>query len=257
MRDRVKRQAPLFALVTGAVLGLALCGLAPPVRAHVELVPTLVNRYVTLAARGERLHVQLALLWGEVPALEERRRMDLDGDGRLDDGEVNRARRAFTSQVRELVALRLDGEPVRLSPSAAISLSGKERVTTAPLLLELTAVVDLPEASRRVEVALGPDLPRMGESEIVLELGPEWSLESSEQPPGRPLPSAEARFKFASARRGDDQSRELAFILRHQPGGRRGDPRLTALGVGIAVVVLAAILLAAWRLRGQPPQERK
>ena len=234
----------VLATLSAVVAPLALRG----AHAHIELTPTLVNRYVSLEARGERLHVQLSLLWGEVPALEERRRMDGDGNGQLDSAEIGRARRTFARRAHELLTMQLDGRPARWTPTAVISTSGKDTVSTTPMLLELTAVMELPGATSKLDVSLGPDFPRMGESEIVLQLARDWTLTGSELPTGQRSSRPEPRFKFATARTADDQSRQVTFLVRHHPGEAKRDGRAVVLGGLVVLVVLVALALAGWRL---------
>ena len=248
MADVVKhrRCLAMASLLLGFALVLVGTGAA---WAHIEFVPTLINRYVTLSVRGERLHLQFALLYGNVPALDERRRIDGDGDGQLSAPEINQARRRLARSAAELLSLRLDDQPLGLSPVATVNTGGKDAVAATPLQLELEAVVALPPGTRRLDVALGRDLPPMGETEIVLEPGRQWQVVGSESTSG-PTGAPELRFTFPGARRSADESRQVTFLLRHEAGGQRaGAGERRALGIGIAILVLAALVLAGWRLR--------
>jgi hypothetical protein len=232
------------------LLVLVLVAPARPVRAHIELVPTLVNRYLTVDLRQDRLHLQLSLLYGDLPALEERRRMDGDGDGRLSQREIGQARRAFARSAPQLLGLRLDGAEVKLGPTATLATSGQDTVSPTPMQLDLSAVLDLPPDTRRLEVMMGPDLPRMGETELVIDPGQQWRLLASENPPGSPTATAVTRFTFPAGGQPASGGRRLAFVLAHEPGGSpAGSGRLRVLAAILAALVLAAIVLAAARLR--------
>jgi hypothetical protein len=124
-------------------------------------------------------------------------------------------------------------------------------VSATPLQIDLSAVLVLPPTTRRLEVRLGPDLPRMGETELVLDPGPQWHLLGSEVPPGRPTAAAERRFTFPAGGGGGAAGRQLAFLLAHEPGGSRpgGGGQLRLLGGILSALVLGAIALAAARLR--------
>jgi hypothetical protein len=249
VHEAVKRRTrppPVAALLLALV---AVAG-ARPARAHIELVPTLVNRYLTLDLREDRLHLQLSLLYGDLPALEERRRMDGDGDGRLSEREIGQARRAFARSAPQLLGLRIDGAEVKIAPTATLATSGQNAVSPTPLQLDLTAVLELPPGTRRLEVMMGPDLPRMGETELVLDPGQQWRLLASESPPGRPTATPATRFTFPAGSKPTSEGQQLAFVLAHEPGGppaNRG--RLGVLGAILGALVLAAIALAAARLR--------
>src|SRR6185369_15742460 len=82
----------------GWALLAALLAAEGHARAHPELSAAGTNRYVTTAVVGGRLEIADAWLEGALSAVEERRRLDADRDGRISDGELARAQAAAAAE---------------------------------------------------------------------------------------------------------------------------------------------------------------
>jgi hypothetical protein len=234
------------AAARGLALALLAAGVAPlAAYAHVAWEPTAVNRYVNLWLAPGKLEYQLALLYGTHPARLERERLDLDRDGTIEPPELEGERRALAGRAPQLLQLRVDGRPVRLAARAEVDLNDDEGVESTPFLTEVSGAVALAPGRHRLEVTVGPDLPRMGETEIVVETEG-WTVVASEQPPGRATASPQRHFAFARPRASVDEPRAVVFVVDTRPGG--GPARAVPYVVAVVVVVAAAAAVV-WRRR--------
>jgi hypothetical protein len=150
-----------------------------PACAHPEQAPTLVNRYLTVAPAGTQLGLHAELLFGIVPASEQRQSLDRDHDGTISSPERSAGARAWTARADQIVRLTLDGHPTPIELGARIDLGGDNRADDKPLLVELTGQIELGPGEHRIEIDAGPDLPRMGETEIVLDSANPWLLRAN------------------------------------------------------------------------------
>jgi len=243
-------------------VALALSLLASPaseVRAHVETVPTLVNRYITVTAFETRVDVLVSLLFGHLPARERRRIIDADGDGRIDDRELSRERLAWGRSPEKIVQLTVDGAPVALRAAATLDLNGDRTVGAKPLLIELHGTFEIVPGQRRLRLLAGPDLPRMGETEIALDIVAGWELDGTFDAAERPTPAPQRMFQFPSAPAANRPPIALTFLLRARPGAEAaaGGWRWGRTAWGLVAAAVAAILaLAVMALRSRKPGER-
>jgi hypothetical protein len=147
--------------------------------AHPEQAPALVNRYLTVAPGGTRLGLHLELLFGTVPAAEQRRSMDRDHDGKISLQERSAEVRAWSQRADQLAQLTIDGRATAVPLVAQIDLDGDDTTSGKPLLIDLAGQIDLDPGEHKIEIDAGPDLPRMGETEIVLDAANPWVLRTT------------------------------------------------------------------------------
>jgi hypothetical protein len=242
---------------------LVLTAGAPRALAHPEPAPTLVNRYVTLAPAEARLGVQLTLLYGALPAGELRRQIDTDGDGKLSPQELGRQRLVWLQRIGEptpMLRLTMDGRPTPLAFTLKIDLGGDSGTGAQPLLIDVVATVDLDPGEHRLEVVLGPDLPRMGETEVMLDATNPWSLRGTYDAEGRPV-ATQPLVRYPGRRSEPDEKRGGGFLIRSDgPLGTQGEG--PGLAVPIALVGLATLMgvvltLLVRRMDRRPGQDRR
>ncbi|HEY0714638.1 MAG TPA: hypothetical protein VGF45_18290, partial [Polyangia bacterium] len=188
-------------LVFLAVFFLAVLAMAFPARAaaHPENTPAFVNRYLTLSPTGNQLGIDVILLFGTVPAEEKRRQMDRNGDGHLSEAEVAAEKRAWSDRSRELLRLSVDGRPATFSLAANLDLNGRMAVNGEPLLVQLRGQIALEPGEHKLAIEAGPDLPRMGETEIVLDAGHPWLLQAGMAENGQ-VAAAQPTIKYPGPR---------------------------------------------------------
>jgi hypothetical protein len=223
----------------GLALALLLVG-APRARAHPEVAPQLVNRYLSVIVLGDRLEYFVTLLYGPFPAIDERGRMDADGDHKISPAELERAIDAWKARAAELAKFDIDGVGVPLeSAMASVQLGADESVSAAPLVVEIYGSQPLSAGTRRLRLEPGWEPARLGETELSLDLGPDWALVESRQ--GEGSPGHERRFLFEGRRPSVVSDRTATFTIRTAGAPpRRADTPFIAGGVA----ALAGLALA-------------
>src|SRR5216110_1209698 len=100
--------------------------------------------------------------------------MDTDGNGTIDDVELEAARQAWLGPAAELLRVALDGRAVALNPLVSLDLAGERRVTARPLVAELATWVPLTRAAHTLTLTPGPHGPRGGEPGVRGALASPW-----------------------------------------------------------------------------------
>jgi hypothetical protein len=244
-----KKRAFRLTLVAG-LLGALLPAAA---RAHPEVSPQLVNRYLSLIVAGERLEFFVTLLYGALPAAELRKGLDQDGDGRISEPERQRAQGAWQRRAGELATLTVDGVPIRLADATAdLQLGPDSSAGAAPLVVEVYGSRPVPQGTRQVRLEPGWDPPRLGETELMLDLSPGWELVASRQ--GQGPDQQLTRYKLEGPRTAAFQDRSVTFVVRSAPVPARRAPiaGLAAIAGSMAVIGLTLEILRRRREATRP-----
>lgn len=218
--------------------------------AHPEISPQTVNRYLSLAVLGEKLHVSYVLLFGLLPGAKKREQIDTDHDGKISQAEIDTETGRFTKSIGQLFDLTVDGKPAVLEPKAALDLGVDQAIGAAPLVAELYAALPLDRGEHRLLVNPGQDPPLLGETEIAIDVSPEWTLGASYQGAaggdGQPVRS---RFRLEGPRVSMFQDRSVTFVVRSRGASSMQAPPRWLIAVAVVVALGAALAAAVWRLR--------
>ena len=219
--------------------------------AHPETVPALVNRYITLLPTAGQLEIDVVLLFGTLPAAEQRRSRDADQDGVISAAELAMDKKRWGQRAADMVTISIDGHRRHLGYAVEVDLNGKTGVDREPLVVQLRGRVPLQPGEHRLIVEPGPDLPRMGETEIVLEAGHPWLLHAGVLANGQSTPG-QSSIKYAGPRSHPGESRHAGFIVRsHGPlDAVAPGPSIVvpALLVGLSILLGAALMFLFGRL---------
>jgi hypothetical protein len=112
-------------------------------------------------------------------------------------------------------------------------------VGAAPLVVELYGARPLAPGTRQVRLEPGWEPPRLGETEISIDVAPDWELVTSRQ--GQGAAGNDRRFQFEGRRPSVTADRSATFTIRsvHAPSRRGG-----TVYVAVAVAALAGVALA-------------
>ena len=135
------------------------------VHAHLERSARETTRFFELAVGGRSAQLVYAIAFGEQPANEERRRMDLDHDGLLSSEEEAAFLERLVLRLSEAVHLRLDGPPLRPRWSTRLEMSDR-RVGSIAFLVELRALLALTPGVHTFEIEDRLELPQAGQGEV-------------------------------------------------------------------------------------------
>jgi hypothetical protein len=232
-KKRVLRVGLVAALASGALFPRAG-------HAHPEVSPLLVNRYLSLIVVGGRVEFFVTLLYGALPATELRKGLDKNGDGRISEAERRQGQDVWKGRAGELARLALDGAPVPLGGATAdLQLGPDTGAGAAPLVVEVYGAQPLPDGTRHLRLEPGWDPPKLGETELMVDLSSGWELVSSRQGSG-PMERL-SRYKYEGPRTSASQDRSVTFVVSSSATPAR-QPRfvlVTAVLGALAAVGLA------------------
>jgi ABC-type nickel/cobalt efflux system permease component RcnA len=125
-------------------LAIAFAALPSVVLAH-PLGNFTINHYAGLTVRPSQVDLDVVIDMAEIPAFQERQRMDGDSDGEVTDEEIALAAPAACAATADSIALAVDGRPVDLSATgAAVTFpSGLGGLSTMRLECGFRVAVDL------------------------------------------------------------------------------------------------------------------
>jgi len=126
-----------------------LAGLAVPVAAAAHPLGNFtINHYAALRVSEDGIELDVVVDFAEIPAFQERIRIDTDGDGIVTDTETDAARALECEALRPSLAMSIDGEavpPVLIAAGLSFP-AGAGGVPTMRIVCELRA--DLPSGLR-------------------------------------------------------------------------------------------------------------
>jgi len=182
----VGRRLPALAATLAALVGLAL----PAVASAHPLGNFTINHYAALRVGPEAIALDVVVDFAEIPAFQERIRIDADGDGDVSDGEAAAARGPECAALRPSLELRVDGVAIdlRLVAAGLGFPAGAGGVPTMRLVCELAATMPAPLTDGVVVTfSDGSTAERIGWREIVV-IGDGVTISAA---PGAPAPAVE------------------------------------------------------------------
>jgi hypothetical protein len=227
-------------------IAIAAAALPATAAAHPEVSPQLVNRYLSLIVVGDRLEFFVTLLYGALPAAELRKAMDRDHDGRLGPAEQQQGKQEWQRRAAALAAVRLDGAPLPLGDAAVdLQLGPDTSAGPAPMVVEVYGSRPLPEGTHELRLEPGWDPPRLGETELVLDLAAGWDLVSSRR--AAEPPEQLFRYRIEGPAGAD---RSATFVIRSTgPASHRGAVTAVAAVIGTLAAVGLALEVVRRRRR--------
>jgi hypothetical protein len=213
-------------------LALALLTSAGRAGAHPEFSTMGTNRYVTAAVFDGRVDVTDAWLEGALSAVETRRQLDTNRDGRIDDAERQAGEESLRAQ-GPCVGVELDGRPATAPLTVSIDLGVDPKVGPTPLVVERRTRLDrgAPPRETRLRLVVLRDAPRPYETELSVVLGPALALASGPD-----------RVRFDGPRHSSLEDRSATFVV-------KSTPRPPVFLLPVLVLVLVAVLVCVLVLR--------
>lgn len=248
------------------LIGLAQPWSHPPTAAAHPLGNFSINRYAKLVVGQESIALRYVVDMAEIPAFQELRNLDINGDGVLSDAETAEYLRLTVAALLGRLDLRIHQEPLSWQLMAN-DLSLSEGQGGLKLLrVEIDALYMLPVGAARGAYASFRDSNysgRVGWKEVVVRTGEGVALLESSASTldasdelraypvdqlSSPLNVSEARFRFVA---GDQTFSPV--VTKSQPGTKTSSKSLDGFARLIekqhltpAVVALALLAAAAW-----------
>ncbi|MEZ0240841.1 MAG: nickel/cobalt transporter [Chloroflexota bacterium] len=163
---------PRRSTLSAGLLALALAALVPAVAAAHPLGNFTINHFAGIRVASERISLDVVIDRAEIPAFQERQRLDLDGDGAVGAAEMESERQVACGRLAGELDLVVGGTRRELTTAAAgISFPvGAGGLATMRLVCEYVAVLDVAIArSTAVTFADRSFAERIGWREIVVE----------------------------------------------------------------------------------------
>lgn len=137
------------------------------------------NRYLKLTPLGDRVRIAYTVFFGEIPGASERRGIDANRDGRIDDAEAHAFGEHLAGEVAASVELEVDGarQPIRWT-TIDVGM-GTPDVAAGSFSVDLVAYPCLPTARGRHRILLRDkmQLTQPGETEVKVEDSPGVSID--------------------------------------------------------------------------------
>ena len=223
------------------------------------------NRYLKLTPLGDRVRLAYTVFFGEVPGAAERRTIDANRDGRIDDAEAKAFAESIAAQVAAALVVEIDGTATPVTWDTSEAGMGTPQVAAGAFSVDLIAYLCMPKLGGRHRVVVHDRfrIPRPGETEAKVEDGPPGvTIERAHVGPADD-PTWDYRFAGPGGPLESDGLEVVFFVANSVAAG--GDARCTARTAPVAssrawsawwlvgticgsAVALAAVLLAV-RLR--------
>ncbi|TAK01597.1 MAG: hypothetical protein EPO36_04885 [Chloroflexota bacterium] len=156
--------------IVGFLVTLATLAAPATVAAH-PLGNFTINHYAALRVGETSIALDVVIDFAEIPAFQERIRIDADGDGDVGDAEADAAREPACLALRPSLELRVDDAPIdlRLEGAGLSFPAGAGGVPTMRLVCELVATLPSPlPAGSVVRFGDASYAERIGWREIVV-----------------------------------------------------------------------------------------
>lgn len=205
---------------------------------HPSFTPRSNNRYVKLTLLRDRVRLAYSVLYGDLPAQLERRRMDTDADGRVSEAERAPLLEALGHELERTLRVELDGGGVPVRFSERVAGMDEPRVGPFPFSIDLCAWLPLTaRTEHELQVYDGFALEDAGEREVVVEEGPDVHLRKGSQ------------TRFLHSGTGPAAPIHVRFGIGRTspPSEGRSDARSTALAVCAVFLALGSAAALVWR----------
>jgi hypothetical protein len=218
------------------------------------------NRYLKLTPLGDRVRLAYTVFFGEVPGATERRTIDTNGDGHIDDAEAHAFALRLGAEVARGLTAELDGAPARVDWAVVDPGMGTPAVAAGAFSVDLVAYLCLPSPRGRHRVVVRDRfrIAHPGETEVQVDDGPPGvtietaRVGSAEDPtydyrfvgPGGPIESEGLELVFFVAEQAT-ASRDATCPGMASPRATDGAGRTWLWLVILAALALATVVVAA------------
>ncbi len=169
------------------------------------------NRYLKLTPLGDRVRLAYTVFFGEIPGASERRDIDANHDGRIDDGEAHAFAAKLAAQVAAALEVDVDGHVEHVTWAVVDAGMGTPDVAAGAFSVDLVAYLCLPSVrgQHRLLVRDRFRIPHPGETEARIEDSPGVTIDRAHVGPADD-PSHDFRFAGPGGPL-DDEGLELVF----------------------------------------------
>jgi hypothetical protein len=226
------------------------------------------NRYLKITPLRDGIRLAYTVFFGEIPGASERRAIDENRDGRIDEAEANRFAAKLGAQVAEALDLSIDGMSQRVHWDLVSAGMGSDAVVAGSFSIDLVAFAcGSAAATHKILLRDQFRIPRPGETEVKVEDSPGVTVQRAHVGPADD-PTRDFRFAGPGGPLSDD-GLELEITATDKspavPAGKCGpapEPakpthsKLGLIAIAGAVVLGAGALLVFRRMAGRDKQRQ-
>ena len=162
------------------------------------------NRYLKVTPLHGGVRLAYTVFFGEIPGASERRSIDENRDGRIDDAEAQRFADKLAAQVAAAIDIDVDGSPHRIRWDLVVAGMGSDAVAAGSFSIDMVAFAcGKPGASHKVLVRDQFRIPRPGETEVKVEDSPGVTVQRAHVGPADD-PTRDFRFAGPGGPLSDD-----------------------------------------------------
>lgn len=216
------------------------------------------NRYLKVTPLGDGIRFAYTVFFGEIPGATERKQLDANRDGRIDDAERRAYGDKLAASVKAALEVELDGKPQQVTWQLVDVGLGSEATAAGSFSVDMiTYLCGTPGAKHTLRLRDQFRIPRPGETEMKIEDSPGVTITRAHVGPAND-PSRDWRFVGPGGPLSDD-GLELQWTASAKaeavPNASCGKAPTsssrtpwTLIGLG-ALIAIGAALLVARRLR--------
>jgi hypothetical protein len=247
------RRRTLFAVVLAVAAVTVLSGhVAPSVDDN--------NRYLKVTPLRDGIRLAYTVFFGEIPGASERRSIDANRDGRIDEAEAQRFADKLGSEVSASIDIEIDGVPQRVHWNLVTAGMGSDAVAAGSFSIDMVAFAcGSAGFAHRVLVRDQFRIPRPGETEVKVEDSPGATIRRAhvgpaDDPthdfrfagPGGPLSDDGLTLEYTASDKTPTVPSGACGVARSAAKPARPSP-LVWIAIGGAVVLGAAVLFVLRR----------
>jgi hypothetical protein len=205
------------------------------------------NRYLKLTPLRGGVRLAYTVFFGEIPGASERRKLDENRDGRVDDAEASRFATKLGAEVAAAIELEADGAPRRVRWSLVTPGMGSDAVAAGSFSVDLVTFVCLPARSRHhIRLRDQFRIPKPGETEVRVEDSPGVTIHRARV---GPADDPDHNFRFAGPGGPlSDDGLDLEYSVTDKtpalPQGTCAAAASPASGSSGTAIVLGAVIIA-------------
>ncbi len=236
----------------------AAAALAGPAAAHRAPSPTENNRYARITLLPDGARIAYTVFFGDRPGQQERRRMDTNRDGIIDDGEAGRFSAAILADIAPWIEVEVDGKRSEARWRVVDLGLGTPTTNAGPFSLDLQILAPYPDPRAAEHTVWLEDrwpVPTPGETEVRVEESPGVRVQESHlRRDGR---GAVLEFRYVGAPKQKGAGGILVKLTVDAEARKAAAPRekrgsfgpLIVLGLVMAAVI-AIVMVQRRRRRG-------
>lgn len=218
------------------------------------------NRYLKVTPMADGIRFAYTVFFGEIPGASERKHIDANGDGQIDDAESHQYGAKLAAQVGDAVDIEIDGKGQRVHWSIVDVGMGSPQTAAGSFSVDLIAYLcGTPgPGTHRVKLRDQFRIPRPGETEVKVEDAPGVTVArarvgAADDPthdyrfvgPGGPVSDDGLDVEFTSTASASPIENGACGVARTR---RAGAPPWILIAIG-GVIALGGAGLVVYRLR--------